>query len=317
DIKADDWKVMMEQETLHTGQRVCSGIRVTGKELEQGKKPAREKQQESFETQREHTGPAVFSKEEKKAVLSYRLELRPGKTIQIQRRVCNLVWKPEEHSQCVGSERAGGQFKKASARPCNSAGGLQLTGGSSLAELYQEKCNKMWEFLETGDFEEILEENRKWWQEIWEKCDIEIYGDSANQQGIRFCIFQMFQTYHGAVKGSNIGAKGLTGEAYNGNAFWDTETYCLPFYLFHDQKAAENLLYFRYQTLDEARKRAAQLDCRGAFYPIATISGRECCNLWQHASLQLQASTAVAYGIWFYEKMTGNLEFLKNQVSRC
>lgn len=162
---------------------------------------------------------------------------------------------------------------------------------------------------ERFSFDRIYEENASWWKQIWEKSDIEIQGDEENQQGIRFCVFQMYQTYHGAVKGTNIGAKGLTGEAYNGNAFWDTETYCLPFFLFHDKTAAENLLYFRYETLDEARERAQMLDCKGAFYPIATISGRECCNLWQHASLQLQASTAVAYGIWLYEKITGDTTF--------
>lgn len=159
-------------------------------------------------------------------------------------------------------------------------------------------------------FEKLLAENEVWWSETWKKSDIEIEGDEENQQGIRFCIFQMFQTYHGALEGTNIGAKGLTGEAYNGNAFWDTETYCLPFFLFHNRTAARNLLFFRYATLEEAKKRATALDCKGAFYPIATISGRECCNLWQHASLQLQASTAVAYGIWLYEKITGDREFL-------
>lgn len=159
------------------------------------------------------------------------------------------------------------------------------------------------------NFEGLYEDNVTWWEETWKKSDIEIQGDEENQQGIRFCIFQMFQTYHGAVQGTNIGAKGLTGEAYNGNAFWDTETYCLPFFLFHDRQAAKNLLYFRYATLDEARKRAEELDCKGAFYPIATISGRECCSLWQHASLQLQASTAVAYGIWLYEKVTKDTSF--------
>ena len=133
-------------------------------------------------------------------------------------------------------------------------------------------------------FYAIFEENKMWWEQVWQKSDVEIWGDEENQ-GIRFCIFQMFQTYHGAIPGTNIGAKGLTGEAYNGNAFWDTETYCLPFFLFHDRKAAANLLYFRYATLEEARNRAQALDCKGAFYPIATISGRECCNLWQHASL--------------------------------
>lgn len=159
-------------------------------------------------------------------------------------------------------------------------------------------------------YEALLKENEVWWQKAWEKSDISIEGDEENQQGIRYCIFQMYQTYHGVVPGANIGAKGLTGEAYNGNAFWDTETYCLPFFLFHNKEAARNLLYFRYATLDEARKRARDLDCKGAFYPIATISGRECCNLWQHASLQLQASTAVAYGIWIYEKLIKDMDFL-------
>lgn len=159
-------------------------------------------------------------------------------------------------------------------------------------------------------YDMLLQENTEWWENTWQKSDIYIEGDDENQQGIRYCIFQMYQTYHGAVEGANIGAKGLTGEAYNGNAFWDTETYCLPFFLFHNKEAARNLLYFRYATLEEAKKRARELDCNGAFYPIATISGRECCNLWQHASLQLQASTAVAYGIWVYEKLIDDKDFL-------
>lgn len=177
-------------------------------------------------------------------------------------------------------------------------------------EFFLEGCKKAGEVLADTSYEKILEENIAWWAKKWQESDVEIKGDQANQQGIRFCIFQLFQTYQGAVKGSNIGAKGLTGEAYNGNAFWDTETYCLPFYIFNDMEGAKNLLYFRYKTLPEARERAKDLDCRGAFYPIATISGRECCNLWQHASLQLQASTAVAYGLWFYEKMTADMEFI-------
>lgn len=165
--------------------------------------------------------------------------------------------------------------------------------------------------LKEMSFDDMSKRAEEWWNNVWEKSDIVIEGDEENQQGIRFCIFQMFQTYHGAVSGTNIGAKGLTGEAYNGNAFWDTETCCLPFFMFNNKEGAKNLLFFRYKTLDEARKRAKMLDCKGAYYPIATISGRECCNLWQHASLQLQASTAVAYGIWFYEKLFHDTEFVK------
>ena len=186
-------------------------------------------------------------------------------------------------------------------------------GSPAEAAQYEQWCKEAQENAAGYTFAALLKENELWWKEVWEHSDIQIMGDEDNQQGIRFCIFQMFQTYHGAGEKNNIGAKGLTGEAYNGNAFWDTEVYCLPFFLFNNKEAARKLLQFRYATLAEAKLRADELDCKGAFYPIATISGKECCNLWQHASLQLQPSTAVAYGIWLYVKMTGDEDFLKEQ----
>lgn len=214
--------------------------------------------------------------DEKKVVRNLILSLKPGMEGTLERIACNQAYG-SYHEQISEEERL---------RQVNDA------------------------LAEENDFAKLLADNTEWWSHVWESADIVIDGDEHNQQGIRFCIFQLFQTFHGALKGANIGAKGLTGEAYNGNAFWDTETYCLPFYLFQNKEAAKNLLYFRYATLEEAKNRAADLDCKGAFYPIATISGKECCNLWQHASLQLQASTAVAYGIWIYEKLTGDVEFL-------
>lgn len=156
-----------------------------------------------------------------------------------------------------------------------------------------------------------LAKTSAYWHEVYLNADIEIDGDKENQQGIRFCIFQLQQTYHGVSPMNNIGAKGLTGEAYSGHAFWDTETYCLPYFLFHDIESAKHLLMYRYHTLPEARVRAKQLDCEGACYPIATLNGQEACNLWQHASLQFQPSTAVAYGIWHYIHLTDDREFLK------
>jgi maltose phosphorylase len=155
-----------------------------------------------------------------------------------------------------------------------------------------------------------LEDHKAHWEGIWNRFDIQIDGDEKNQQGIRFCIFQMQQTYHGQNPTNNIGAKGLTGEAYNGHAFWDTETCCLPFFLLNNLKAAKNLLEFRYSNLKRAMERAKMLDCKGACYPIATLNGEEACDLWQHASLQFQPSTAVAYGIWHYVHLSGDKEFL-------
>ncbi|HBY71182.1 MAG TPA: family 65 glycosyl hydrolase, partial [Lachnospiraceae bacterium] len=177
-------------------------------------------------------------------------------------------------------------------------------------EAFLRNCRNCEGTFHWADYDTLKADSAKWWERMWEDSDITIDGDELNQQGIRFCIFQMHQTYHGADRGAIIGAKGLTGEAYSGNTFWDTETYCLPFYIFNNAEAAKNLLDFRKLTLPEAKERAKALDCKGAFYPIATISGRECCSLWQHASLQLQPSTAVAYGIWHYEKVTKDEAFV-------
>ncbi len=157
-----------------------------------------------------------------------------------------------------------------------------------------------------------------YWEAYWQTSCIEIVpaGNdvaslvAAEQQGIIFCSFQLAQTYNGGSMKHNIGAKGLTGEAYNGHAFWDTEACCLPFYLFNNPAAARDLLRYRYNTLPMAIERAKMLDCKGACYPIATLNGDEACSLWQHASLQLQPSTAVAYGIWHYVHVTEDTDFL-------
>lgn len=149
-----------------------------------------------------------------------------------------------------------------------------------------------------------------WWAKCWQFSNIEIDGDDENQQGIRFCVFQMHQTLHTARQGAVIGAKGMTGEFYNGNTFWDTEVYCLPFYLFCNPEAVKSILKFRYDTLPQAKVRARELDCEGAYYPVATISGLECCDMFQHASCQLQASTSVAYAFWHYLRVTGDAEFV-------
>ena len=196
-----------------------------------------------------------------------------------------------------------------------------LYNGSEGDELWNEGRRALDE-TEKLTLDEALEAQRAWWAAHWAVSDIVIRpagGDAkteaavaAEQQGIRFCIFQLAQTYNGGSMRHNIGAKGLTGEAYNGHAFWDTEACCLPFYLFTDPGAARDLLLFRYRTLPQALERAKMLDCEGACYPIATLNGEEACNLWQHASLQLQPSTAVAYGIWHYVHLTGDTDFLRD-----
>lgn len=161
-------------------------------------------------------------------------------------------------------------------------------------------------------YDEYKSEHIARWAEIWEHSDIEINGDDENQQGIRFCIFNMHQTYHGDDGRLNVGAKGLTGEKYSGWTFWDSETYCLPFYMFNNPKAAKNLLLYRYNTLMQAKERAIEQGCKGACYPMVTIDGTESCGVWQHGNLEIHVTAAVAYGVWHYVRNTGDEEFLRN-----
>jgi maltose phosphorylase len=164
-----------------------------------------------------------------------------------------------------------------------------------------------------GGFDAGAQKTREYWEGVWRDVDIAIEGDPVNQQGIRFSMFQLLQCYSGAVPGTNIGAKGLTGEAYNGNAFWDTETYCLPFYMFTNARAARGLIEYRHATLPQALERAKALDCAGACFPIATIDGTESCTLWQHASLQFQPSSGVVYAVQHYTRVTGDRSLLEEK----
>ena len=158
-------------------------------------------------------------------------------------------------------------------------------------------------------FDAALAAHTAYWDHAWRTIDVQIEGDPENEQGIRYCIFQLHQTYHGVDPSLNISAKGLTGESYWGATWWDTETYCLPFYMFNNPQAAQNLLGYRYATLPGARERAKQLDCQGA-YPMATIDGAEIVGVWQHGDLEIHVPAAVGYGIWHYTHVTGDKEFL-------
>lgn len=141
------------------------------------------------------------------------------------------------------------------------------------------------------------------WSEIWKLCDITIAGDVAAQQGIRFNIFQLFQTYTGKDNRLNIGPKGFTGEKYGGSTYWDTEAYCLPFYLgTADPSVAKNLLIYRYKHLDKAIENAAKLGFTNgaALYPMVTMNGEECHNEWEITFEEIHRNGAIAYAIYDY-----------------
>lgn len=162
-------------------------------------------------------------------------------------------------------------------------------------------------------FERMLTEQAQAWADKWQMNDIRIDGDVAAQQGIRFNIFQLNQTYTGEDERLNIGPKGFTGEKYGGSTYWDTEAYCLPFYLATaDQKVARNLLIYRHKHLPKAIENAEKLGFTGgaALYPMVTMNGEECHNEWEITFEEIHRNGAIAYAIYDYIRYTGDETYL-------
>ena len=140
-----------------------------------------------------------------------------------------------------------------------------------------------------------------------------IDGDLAAQQGIRFNIFQMNQTYTGQDERLNIGPKGFTGEKYGGSTYWDTEAYCLAFYLATaEPEVARNLVLYRYKQLERAIENAEKLGFTNgaALYPMVTMNGEECHNEWEITFEEIHRNGAIAYAIYDYINYHGDEEYL-------
>ncbi|MCQ0111742.1 glycoside hydrolase family 65 protein [Zhouia amylolytica] len=162
-------------------------------------------------------------------------------------------------------------------------------------------------------FNGLLQKQKQAWASIWEMADITIEGDVKAQQGIRFNIFQLNQTYLGKDDRLNIGPKGFTGEKYGGSTYWDTEAYCIPFYMAtKDQQVARNLLKYRYNQLDKAIENAEKLGFSNgaALYPMVTMNGEECHNEWEITFEEIHRNGAIVYAIYNYLRYTDDYSYI-------
>ncbi len=169
------------------------------------------------------------------------------------------------------------------------------------------------EKIASKGFEKMLSEQAQAWKDKWADNDIIIEGDIAAQQGIRFNIFQLNQTYTGEDARLNIGPKGFTGEKYGGSTYWDTEAYCIPFYLSTaDESVARNLLIYRWKQLGKAIENAEKLGFNNgaALYPMVTMNGEECHNEWEITFEEIHRNGAIAYAIHDYVRYTGDAKYL-------
>jgi maltose phosphorylase len=151
------------------------------------------------------------------------------------------------------------------------------------------------------------------WADKWKSADIEIHGDTSAQQAIRFCIFHLLQTYTGDDPRLNIGPKGFTGEKYGGSTYWDTEAYCLPFYMGTCPPAVGyQLLKYRYYHLPRAIENAGKLGFTNgaALYPMVTMNGEECHNEWEITFEEIHRNGAIAYAIHDYIRYNEDNSYL-------
>ena len=177
----------------------------------------------------------------------------------------------------------------------------------------QETTEKILKRASDKGFDKLFADQEKAWAKRWETSDIRIEGDVAAQQGIRFNIFQLNQTYMGDDERLNIGPKGFTGEKYGGVTYWDTEAYCLPFTLgTAPQMVSKNLLLYRYKHLQKAIENAEKLGFTdgAALFPMVTINGEECHNEWEITFEEIHRNGAIAYAIYNYINYTGDKEYL-------
>lgn len=190
--------------------------------------------------------------------------------------------------------------------------GVATSMNHAAEELTQAACAVAEKAAAQG-FEQELGAHEAAWEEKWSGCDVAIDGDDAAQQGIRFCIFQLLQTYTGRDSRLNVGPKGFTGEKYGGSTYWDTEAYCLPFYLCTSgEEVARQLLRYRYRQLPQAIENAAKLGFRdgAALYPMVTMTGEECHNEWEITFEEIHRNGAIAYAIYNYCRYTGTRDYL-------
>jgi alpha,alpha-trehalose phosphorylase len=154
----------------------------------------------------------------------------------------------------------------------------------------------------------LRREQREYLDDMWDRADIELEGDPALQQAIRFALFHVVQAAARA-EGRAIPAKGLTGRGYDGHSFWDMDTYTVPVLIYVAPNAARDALGWRHATMDLAAARARELGLEGVTFPWRTIRGKECSGYWPAGTAAFHINADIADAVRRYLAATGDEEF--------
>ena len=172
----------------------------------------------------------------------------------------------------------------------------------------------------TQGFQQLRSSQEQYMHDFWRRSDVRVRDIREErtkrstveiQQAVRFNLFHILQA-SARAEDTGVPAKGLTGQAYEGHYFWDTETYLLPFLIYTSPRIAKNLLTFRYKMLPQARARARQLGHRGAMFPWRTISGEEASPYYAAGTAQYHINADIMYALRKYVQATGDEAFLQD-----
>ena len=175
-----------------------------------------------------------------------------------------------------------------------------------------DRCRRTLDRAERDGFDALAEAQRANLDRFWDRADIRVrmrQSSVRQQQAIRWNLYQVAQASWRA-EGAGIPAKGLTGQAYEGHYFWDTEVYVLPFLSYTQPRIARNLLRFRHSMLNRARERARAVSQRGALFPWRTVNGAEASSNFQAGTAQYHINADIAYAITRNASITGDIHLL-------
>lgn len=173
-----------------------------------------------------------------------------------------------------------------------------------------DRAREILEKYDSYDYDYFLELQKEFLDNFWYHSGIEIQGDSEAQLALRMKQFHLLQSV-GVDRFSNVAAKGLSGEGYEGHYFWDTEIYILPVLQMNQPEKAKALLNYRHSILPFAKERAIQLGhIKGAAYAWRTISGIECSGYFPAGTAQYHINADIAYAFIQYYLYTDDELFM-------
>jgi alpha,alpha-trehalose phosphorylase len=166
--------------------------------------------------------------------------------------------------------------------------------------------------LHTG-WDQLIKDQRAYLDEFWDGADVELDGDPAIQQAVRFALFHVLQAGARAEQRA-ITAKGLTGPGYDGHSFWDTELFALPVLTATLPRAARDALAWRHSIMGQAAERAETLGLKGVTFPWRTIRGEECSAYWPAGTAAFHINADIALATMRQYQWTGDDDFYRSEA---